>query len=810
MPRITINGISIDPQTQVELANLEPSTDESSGYIIIQTSSPLKQIEREALRKAEVEVLEYVPENAYICHFSDGSLETVEKLPFVVWAHPYMEGFKIPAHLHLVSPTRAQTATLSAPALETSMSQKPRQMVIVLHKDAKIEEVRTEIATAARIDPKALEFTQNTARVMVQPQHIEDIARVEAVRHLEEYGEAKLHNNVALQIVRADEAHLQTELEGDGEIIAVCDTGFDRGDREDTHPAFNGRVLKLYPLGRISSNDPHGHGTHVAGSALGDGVSNIMGGSIRGSAPKAQLVLQSVLDHFGGLGGLPNDLDSLFRTPYENDGARIHTNSWGISNELLFGRYTAAAEQVDRFVWENRDIVILFAAGNEGSDRNADGVIDDSSITPPGTAKNCITVGATESQRPDQSKPYGIPWPTDFPTNPLADDFWADNPNGIAAFSSRGPTDNGRIKPDLTAPGTSILSAHSRDAQVGSFWGQSNDALYAFMGGTSMATPIVAGCAAIVRQYYRTRHGLNPTAALVKATLINGATDLIGQYMPSEAAGFPNNTEGFGRIDMVNTVGPHPSGRKIWFWDEHIALDTGDEERFAIDIAEEGAALKATLVWTDPPSEALQNDLDLIIRTADGQERHGNISPQAEEFDRVNNVEQIVWENLPEGRLEIIVHAHRITLFPQSFALVIRSDGAENDENDDMTLDLALEISNFVFSMSGPSDVTAIVSFVLAGGDAATVAQMQTPFQVQLFLDETSSKVSSQQVAVYIGYLENGDFNYEVSELRFPISAGTYKLRCLVHVESGEGLVQTEYESPPFRVVERGQESGRS
>jgi hypothetical protein len=63
---------------------------------------------------------------------------------------------------------------------------------------------------------------------------------------------------------------------------------------------------------------------------------------------------------------------------------------------------------------------------------------------------------------------------------------------------------------------------------------------------------------------------------------------------------------------------------------------------------------------------------------------------------------------------------------------------------------------------------------------------------------------------VYIGYLENGDFNHEVSELRFPISAGTYKLRCLVQVESGEGLVQTEYESPPFRVVERGQESGRS
>jgi serine protease AprX len=76
-------------------------------------------------------------------------------------------------------------------------------------------------------------------------------------------------------------------------------------------------------------------------------------------------------------------------------------------------------------------------------------------------------------------------------------------------------------------------------------------------------------------------------------------------------------------------------------------------------------------VWTDYPGEALQNDLDLIIKTADGKERHGNVAPTSSEFDRRNNVEQVVWNDLPAGKLEIIVHAYRI-LQPQSYALVVR------------------------------------------------------------------------------------------------------------------------------------------
>jgi hypothetical protein len=140
----------------------------------------------------------------------------------------------------------------------------------------------------------------------------------------------------------------------------------------------------------------------------------------------------------------------------------------------------------------------------------------------------------------------------------------------------------------------------------------------------------------------------------------------VGQYVPSEAGGIPNNSEGFGRVDMAATL-----RESVQLQDEATELDTGDEETTTVTV-DDGASLKVTLVWTDRPGATLQNDLDLIVRTADGQERHGNVAPNSTAFDRNNNVEQVVWENVPAGDVDIIVRAHRIPLFPQSYALVTR------------------------------------------------------------------------------------------------------------------------------------------
>ena len=320
-------------------------------------------------------------------------------------------------------------------------------------------------------------------------------------------------------------------------------------------------------------------------------------------------------------------------------------------------------------MYKHRDMLVCFSAGNEGTDGDANGRIDPGSITPPATAKNCLTVGACENLRPTKALTYGSAF--GFPAEPIRSDRMANNADGMVAFSSRGPVHDGRIKPDVVAPGTYVLSARSR-ATSSTGWELSSDALYMYDGGTSMATPLVAGCAAVIRSFLRKAHDLRkPSAALLKALIINGARDLTGQYLPSEADSLPNNSEGFGRVDVQAVVGPYGAGEQLVFWDEGQALDVGEVAEQSVVVSPGAKLFKATLVWTDPPGEGLQSDLDLIV-SAGSQERHGNMPANAAEFDRVNNVEQVVWENPPAGSLAVKVTAHRITSTPQNFALVVR------------------------------------------------------------------------------------------------------------------------------------------
>src|SRR5258706_211306 len=127
--------------------------------------------------------------------------------------------------------------------------------------------------------------------------------------------------------------------------------------------SFTGRVVQLTPLGRPGkADDPDGHGTHCCGSILGDGTSATMGGAIQGTAPKAKLIVQSLLDSSGGLGGIPADLHDLFNPPFANQKSMVQSNSWGSGP----GPYGQAAKEIDQVVWDNPEAVICFAAGNDG------------------------------------------------------------------------------------------------------------------------------------------------------------------------------------------------------------------------------------------------------------------------------------------------------------------------------------------------------------------------------------------------------------------------------------------------------------
>ena len=599
---------------------------------------------------------EYVGGDTYLCGFGGDDLDEVRGIRSVIWADGYGRGFKVASDLREASGSRP--------------------LDVILHADVNpaSTDLRDRVAAAARIDPSGIAAGRHKYRLVTDMSYIDDIAAIDEVRQIEEVIETGLSNSVARQIIEADVVVNGTAYQGDGQVIAVADTGFDMGSTSNVHPAFAGRVVALYPLGRPNkSDDPDGHGTHVAGSALGDGNSSSLG-VIQGTAPGATLVVQSLLDSAGGLNGIPVDLHDLFQPPYDDHGARVHTNSW---NKMAAGLpYESRATEIDDFVWTHQDMVILYCAGNYGTDADNDGVVEDGQIGAEASAKNCITVGASES---DRGSVTGL-WDTykdkrrpsvQFHAGQIKSDRVCDNRKGMAGFSSRGPTANRRIKPDVVAPGTCILSTRSRAlATAGTGWGTSSDSAYFFDAGTSMATPLVAGCAAVLRETLVKNGWANPPAALIKALLINGAVELTGQYTPTEAGRSPNSSSGWGRVDLAASVviPGKPSD------DAGIGtggpLREGEEDTFKVHVP--GSTFKMTLVWTDPPGATLQNDLDLIVRAANGDEYHGNIGPSLEIYDRENNVEQVYWEHVPPGDLQIIIRAARITQFPQPYAWVWR------------------------------------------------------------------------------------------------------------------------------------------
>ena len=251
-----------------------------------------------------------------------------------------------------------------------------------------------------------------------------------------------------------------------------------------------------------------GHGTHVAGSVLGDGTASAaLAGQapIRGIAHKARLVFQAVeqaldwknpahLERYGRylLAGIPptSPRSSTTRTA---KGARIHSNSWGGGEP---GAYDSQSRQLDQFVWDHPTMCILVAAGNDGTDSDGNGEINLGSVTSPGTAKNCITVGASENLRHAfDNETYGAWWPRDYPSPPYKNAPMADDPDQVVAFSSRGPTADGRVKPEVVAPGTWILSTKSTMlSTTANGWRRfPQSSKYFYMGGTSMATPLTAG-----------------------------------------------------------------------------------------------------------------------------------------------------------------------------------------------------------------------------------------------------------------------------------------------------------------------------
>ncbi len=510
------------------------NNDSQERYYIVQFKGPVLEEWKDELAGTGAVLFDYIPNNAFVVRMDTLQKEQVDSLDFVKWTGEYKASYK-----HRLDTGNGENIPISSSAQENV------DIVVLLFDGSDKQKITEEITSQ---DAEVMESSGNVLRVRIAMDKIENIASIEGVSWLEEYTEPVISNDIAAGIIGVSPVYNNYSLNGTGQIVAVCDTGLDTGvNNASMHADIRGRILDISDYLNDGAGDQSGHGTHVAGSVLGSGL--LSDGKYKGMAPGARLVFQAIGTNKGELTGVPADLSVLFQKAYEK-GARIHTNSWGYTYDI--GKYTMYASQVDSFMWEHPDMLILFSAGNQGVDLNKiDGVVDQNSITHPGTAKNCLTVGASESYRPALSTIYGNQWT--FSINPIYSDRTANNPAGIVALSGRGPTDDGRIKPDLIAPGTQILSVRSSLSPGAGY--------YTYMSGTSMATPITAGAAALVRQYYMDIEGLpGPSAALIKATLINGAQDMTpGQYgtgITQEIKGWPDNSQGWGRVDVESSLFP--------------------------------------------------------------------------------------------------------------------------------------------------------------------------------------------------------------------------------------------------------------
>jgi serine protease AprX len=630
---------------------------------LVSLTSPLMGEMREALGATGAHLDEYVPHHAYVATATPEQASEVINLPFVRDVERYGPSKTGPIVLTAGAADRGEGEAAGVWDLWLSDTSVREQVVSWLEQ----QDVSIVGAGGRRIR-LALPAESGLKR---------EISTLPGVLSMVEYVPPKLFNDVARGLLGVTSATPERSLPltGAGQVVAVADTGL-----QEDHPDFAARVIDVVALGRPNdASDPHGHGTHVAGSVLASGSAS--DGAFAGVAPEATLYFQSLLDPRGGLGGLPVSLEDLFEPAYQA-GARVHNNSWGAATASA---YTVDSNDVDAYAAKRRDMLIVIAAGNEGTAANpfnsAPGFVDWLSIGSPASCKNALTVGAARNKRTSgglSGRTYGNTWPGDFPKPPISEQRLSGDPECMAAFSSRGPCDDRRIKPDLVAPGTDIISTRSDRAPDDNFWGLVDDnPAYAYMGGTSMACPLVAGCAVLVRQYFVDHRDTSPSAALLKATLINGTRWLTGDDSLADRDALPNFHQGFGAVNLTTAI-PNPAEPDLALefvdcWETpNLQLDeTGERRRFQVDV-EAGTPLRLCLAYTDLPGRSLQNDLSFMVQDPTGTKIAGNTGlPEITKSDVDNNVEVIRVDDPAPGRWLIQVFARNLLRPPQDYALVV-------------------------------------------------------------------------------------------------------------------------------------------
>lgn len=699
---ITINGhnlnLSRETKNQILTDQKETNNENKSGLYLIHLNGSVKKTWKPTLQQLGVTILNYVHNQAYRVWMTPDQAEQVKDLTFVNDVSIYPEALKIQKDL------------------------KPGKVIVCLVPQATTEKFqlihnKTTVINQANTD----EGIQFICEIDSQ-ETLTEIARINEVLYLIPYIESQLLSEIESQIIGGGAWHLdddnninipyrehgsygayinQLGYNGTGVTIALADTGLGNGTLGDAgHIDFTGRVIGGYYWDGSGWEDENGHGTHCAGLIAGNtykGTNLTYGGFgpyyvSQGLASNSELYMVRIFDA-GGSWIAPTDYFQILKVAKQNTNAVIHSNSWGKASGLCDGTYDERDHAYDRAVRDadnettgNQPLIITVSAGN-------DGAYGYQSIGSPANAKNVISVGATETYMPDASS-YG------YKSTNVSD------PDNISSFSSRGWTADNRIKPDVVAPGETILSTSSPINSDTTYYGIYNDTRYEWSSGTSMSNPVVAGAAAVIVQWYNETFNSIPSPAMVKAILINTAQDL--NDTNGNTSPIPNRNEGWGMVNISKLVYPIEDPIHFYVSDQEHIFDNSSQTRKHYIIAEKQEyPLKISLVWTDKeaPSDtnnakALRNDLNLTVESPSGKIYKGNafvngwtqhdtdvlsdFDTNDDGWDDTNNVENVYIhpDHVEQGTYIITITAYNLT------------ENATNSNTENITQDYALLIYN--------------------------------------------------------------------------------------------------------------------
>ncbi|MFO8062008.1 MAG: S8 family serine peptidase [bacterium] len=686
-------------------------------YFLVQFNSKINSFHRNQLKSIGAEVFDYIPDNGFIVKLTPVQFNELKGKEFVRFMQIWQPAYRISPNLiyNKQEPMKNEEAGVIKLTVNPFRGEDPLELRSSLES---IEGVK--ILKGKRM-----------FRIAVPAEKTEDIAKAIAnmpmVYWVERSYPQELHNAWSRWIMdtfdtlnmsngsgawygqfslssAVDSARMQlyaNALHGQGQIIGVDDTGLDWDnlyfydptesvvydkDGNDVCEATNTNHRKVVAYNAYADtfdNNDSGHGSHTSGSAAADSLgSDLLNSGIlpsgNGMAGLAKLAFTDLEPSGGGL-DLPADIGDLYRWAY-SAGAKITTSSWGYSAGGP-GNYTQDAQNVDWVGWNNKDLCMFRSAGNS----NTGGMFSSAdSVNSPATAKNIVTVGATESGFGD-----GTSWNTVGVTsrNELLD---------VAEFSSHGPTAEEQMKPELCGVGGWYIWSVDSDGDL-----TSNNAGLTYMGGTSMSTPTTAGFGAIVRQYYEegwypsgtkiSGDAFAPSGALVKATLINSTRNSPGAYSiddinNSGTQNAPSMGQGWGRVTMADVIYFDGETRDLWLTDETTGFSSaGESHTYTINTGPSTAEyIKVVLVWTDypagvSPSTVVVNDLDLEV-DANSSTYLGNVfgtsarSVTGGSAD-TKNVQEVVWlDAVPNSSITIRVNASNIPNGPQPYALVATGD----------------------------------------------------------------------------------------------------------------------------------------